>query len=152
MRKNIALGILSMIIVLLVFYVYFLRLEVAEAFQANIDCEKMYRETMDSLKMQSHHDDALLIGLDEVAHKKLKKKGFENPEQEIIEDLLQQDIDIPVSGILGGKMRIYEVKLLNEQWAMAYIEDGHIAGEILLEFKVKDNKKVDWKVLHTLVK
>jgi hypothetical protein len=78
---------------------------------------------------------------------KLKDKGLANPVRDIISDLADHRELIPYEGVLGGTMRFYEgyTWVLNEKWAFAYFEDGHISGYLLLEYEVENNGKINWK-------
>jgi hypothetical protein len=77
----------------------------------------------------------------------MKKKGLSDPIQDIISDLMKHNELIPYKGVLGGTMRFYEkeIRILTNKWVLAYFEDGHIGGYLLLEYKISDSGKIDWK-------
>lgn len=56
---------------------------------------------------------------------------------------------IPIKGVLGGEMQIFRTQLLGPRWAIAYFEDGHRAGLMLLEYAVQD-AAVEWEMLRWL--
>lgn len=85
---------------------------------------------------------------------KLKRMGLNDPVNTIKEDLLQNNDLIPYEGTLGGTMNFYtkdNIMILNERWVLAYFEDGHRAGEVLLEYSVADGK-INWNVMDTFLK
>ena len=77
--------------------------------------------------------------------------GWENPLSVLRDDLISKPEIIPVDPVLGGTMGFYDregIRLLNDRWAIAWFEDGHIGGYLLLEFGI-EKEKIDWKVLST---
>ncbi|MBS1271843.1 MAG: hypothetical protein MAGBODY4_00975 [Candidatus Marinimicrobia bacterium] len=79
----------------------------------------------------------------------LKQKGLVNPEEELIADLASRTELIPDKGVLGGTMHFYEdqIYVLSSKWVMAYYDDGHIAGQMLLEYLVEPGGEITWKVI-----
>lgn len=77
----------------------------------------------------------------------MKKKGLANPVEDIISDLGKHRDLIPYKGILGGTMDFYgrNIWILTNKWVLAYFEDGHTAGYMLLEYSITDNGKITWK-------
>ncbi len=76
--------------------------------------------------------------------------GWDNPEEKLIEDLIEKPELIPHEPVLGGTMGFYnrdDIYLLNDQWVLASFEDGHIGGYILLEFEIGEEQEIDWQVL-----
>ncbi|MFU8858905.1 MAG: hypothetical protein ACNA8K_00640 [Cyclonatronaceae bacterium] len=76
--------------------------------------------------------------------------GLENPEEDILVDLFNNPQLIPHEGVLGGTMRFHsmeDLKLINGRWAYARYEDGHITGEMLLEYQVARNGTITWNVI-----
>lgn len=106
---------------------------------------------LDSLQNQSttqaFTNGSTLLSETDVSY--LKKRGMQNPVSEIKLDLLQNNGLMPAEGTLGGTMRFYEERIyvLNRKWVLAYFEDGHMAGQMLLEYKVGTDGKLSWKVL-----
>ncbi len=77
----------------------------------------------------------------------LKRKGLPDPATDIAADLsIRKDL-IPFEGVLGGTMEFYDIHVLTSRWVLAHAEDGHVAGHLLLEYKVSDTGKISWKVL-----
>lgn len=79
----------------------------------------------------------------------LRQKGLANPVEDLKTDLLGKPELIPDEGILGGTMQFYpeHIYILSSQWVMAYYDDGHIAGQMLLKYSVEPGGKITWKVL-----
>ncbi|QEC52306.1 hypothetical protein EDD80_106178 [Anseongella ginsenosidimutans] len=75
-----------------------------------------------------------------------KQRGLNNPERDLLNSLYQQHDLIPEQGVLGGNMRIWHATLLGRNWALAYFEDGHIAGNMLLKYTVNEGD-VQWEVI-----
>lgn len=77
----------------------------------------------------------------------LREKGLTNPEITLRDDLIsKQEILLP-KGSLGGTMAIREVRIVNDRYALAYYEDGHNGGHLLLRFSIEPDKRINWKVL-----
>ena len=75
--------------------------------------------------------------------KTLKTK---DPAETLRSDLLSRSDLIPWEGILGGRMAIpgrESIWFFGPNWALAYVEDGHIAGYLLFRFRVRGDK-IEW--------
>lgn len=82
--------------------------------------------------------------------RQFQSMGLENPEEDILKDLFNNPQLIPHEGVLGGTMRFHsmdDLKLINGSWAYARYEDGHITGEMLLEYQVGRNGTITWDVI-----
>jgi hypothetical protein len=80
----------------------------------------------------------------------LKRKGISNPEADLASDLMQHRELIPYEGIMGGTMGFYspkDIHILSSRWVLAAFEDGHIGGQMLLEYRVDPGGKIHWRVL-----
>lgn len=78
---------------------------------------------------------------------KLRKKGLRNPEVDLLNDLnRKQGQLIPREGVAGGTMAIRDSRILNDRYAMAYYEDGHIGGYMILKYEV-NNGNITWRVV-----
>jgi len=70
----------------------------------------------------------------------------EEPGEKLRLDLLSRSDLIPWEGILGGRMAIpgpESIWFFAPNWALAYVEDGHIAGYLLLRFRIRGNT-IEW--------
>lgn len=80
----------------------------------------------------------------------LKKKGLKDPVNDLVNNLLVNAEMIPFEGVAGGTMSFYNPKqiyILNDHWAVAYFEDGHIGGHALLKFNVIDQDSIEWTLM-----
>ncbi|RDV16090.1 hypothetical protein DXT99_05310 [Pontibacter diazotrophicus] len=79
--------------------------------------------------------------------RRLKQKGLENPEADLMNDLNRKQRQlIPTEGTLGGTMAIRDSRILNDRYAMAYYEDGHTGGYMILKYTV-NNGNINWTVV-----
>ena len=88
-------------------------------------------------------------GFDEAILMSLKDKGFTGKLEDIIIDLQSHQELIPFEGGLGGTMGFYSDKhihVLTDKWVLAYFEDGHFFGFMLLEYDIKDGEII-WEVI-----
>ncbi|MBF9252513.1 hypothetical protein I2I11_04335 [Pontibacter sp. 172403-2] len=78
---------------------------------------------------------------------RLQQEGLQNPETDLMNDLnRKQDQLIPADGSLGGSMAIRDSRILNDRYALAYYEDGHNGGYLLLKYEV-NNGNITWAVI-----
>jgi hypothetical protein len=78
---------------------------------------------------------------------KLRKKGLRNPEVDLMNDLSRKQRQLlPREGVVGGTMAIRDSRILNDRYAMAYYEDGHIGGYMILRYEV-NNGTITWRVV-----
>ena len=80
----------------------------------------------------------------------LKQRGLKDPVPEIKASLARNTHLIPQEGVLGGSNQVVEDKIfvLNRKWVLAYFEDGHHVGNILLSYRV-NRGKITWKVIRS---
>ena len=84
----------------------------------------------------------------------MKKKGLPDPVNQIIADLKRHRELIPYKGVLGGTMNFYDnskIWVLTKKWVLAYFEDGHVAGYLLLEYEVTQDGKISWKTVASYI-
>jgi hypothetical protein len=82
----------------------------------------------------------------------LKDQGLEDPVADLIADLQQHPELIPHPGVLGGVMRwtsADEIRVLSRRWIYAVFDDGHIGGESLLQYDLRAEGQISWKVLES---
>ena len=80
----------------------------------------------------------------------MQKKGLKDPVNDIVSDLKQNGKLIPYQPSMGGTMNFYDagkIWILTGKWVLAYFEDGHNGGYVLLEYEVKAGGKITWKIL-----
>ncbi|RNI29678.1 hypothetical protein EFA69_08965 [Rufibacter immobilis] len=75
---------------------------------------------------------------------RLKRKGLKNPEADLMNDLMRKQKSLlTATGSMGGTMAIRDIRILNDRHAMAYYEDGHNGGYLLLKYAV-NNGTISW--------
>lgn len=165
--KRILPWILAAIFLFLAFYFYLQkeeaenRLALADNRVEEIDAElAQQKEALDSLEDMMLPPDTMemvppggaafvdeLGTLSESDIRRLKQKGLQNPEIDLMNDLhRKQSRLIPAEGTLGGTMAIRDSRILNDRYAMAYYEDGHVGGYMLLKYDV-NNGNINWTVV-----
>lgn len=80
----------------------------------------------------------------------LKKKGLKNPVADLVADLQGHPELIPHEAVLGGTMAFgfpEKIYVLTEHYVLAYFEDGHIGGWMVLEYSVARGGKISWRVI-----
>lgn len=80
----------------------------------------------------------------------MKRRGLKEPVKDIISDLMRHRELIPYEGSLGGTMNFYsesQIRILTKKWVLAYFEDGHNGGYLLLEYEVTTGGRINWKAL-----
>jgi hypothetical protein len=88
--------------------------------------------------------------LDRVQIEKLVNRGLANPADDLRKDLTGRPDIINIPPVLGGKMAFYfydGIHILNERRMLAYFEDGHVAGAILLKYDIGQDGRISWEVL-----
>lgn len=58
---------------------------------------------------------------------------------------------IPYSASEGKKMQFNTIKMLNHRWIIADFSDGEFWGEILIQYFITEDQKVDFEVLDHLL-
>ncbi|WP_266202590.1 hypothetical protein [Pontibacter kalidii] len=165
--KNILPWILAAVFLFLALYFYWQkneaesRLSIADSQVAEIDQElEEQTAAVDSLEEMVLPPDTMnlvppggaafvdeLGSLSQADIQRLKRKGLKNPETDLMNDLSRkQEALLPTKGVLGGTMAIRDTRILNDRYALAYYEDGHIGGYMLLKYEVKDGK-INWTVM-----
>lgn len=130
--------ILGAVIVVLSLQYYRLQVRLSEM-------EKEQEALLAQLEASPSH--SLLTSRDKA---QLQRRGLSHPEEDIVSDLMQHRELIPFEGVLGGTMGFYseqDIHVLNSRWVLAAFEDGHIAGHMLLEYRVDPGGEIHWKPL-----
>ena len=106
-----------------------------------------------ALAKQSHYIESRNL-INDFQLKRLVKKGLKDPVNDLRNDLVKHPELIPYKGVVGGTVgfggEADSIVLLNEKWILAVFSDGHFEGEMLLEFKVLNNK-IEWKVIDSYI-
>lgn len=82
---------------------------------------------------------------------RLKAAGLPEPATQILYDLTNHHDVIPAEGSLGGTMLFFpaESHFVGPDRVLAYFEDGHSAGRLLMSFSVADGE-ISWEVIEQL--
>jgi hypothetical protein len=86
-------------------------------------------------------------GLTSLDVERLREKGLEDPVADIEASLQEEKDLIPYEGVMGGTMDFYEIHVLTSRWVLAYFEDGHVGGYMLLEYDVSQSGDISWKFI-----
>ncbi|HDQ92692.1 MAG TPA: hypothetical protein ENN89_01070 [Synergistetes bacterium] len=82
---------------------------------------------------------------------KMKNSQRPDPKTWLTENILSRDDLIPWEGVLGGTMKIYDpssVWFIGPNWCLAWAEDGHIGGYMLLRFETGTSEP-SWRLIDT---
>ena len=86
--------------------------------------------------------------LSETEISRLKAKGLTNPEADLKANLTENQQNVlQQKGTLGGTMAIRDIQILNERYALAYFEDGHQGGYMVLRYEVQPAGRIAWGVV-----
>lgn len=87
--------------------------------------------------------------LSEFELRRLQRKGLSNPVFDLVQDLSERADLIPAEAFFGGSMHIIpgETYVLTDRWVLAGFEDGHVHGNLWLEYDVDQAGRVTWRVL-----
>jgi hypothetical protein len=78
----------------------------------------------------------------------LRQLGLPNPESDLLNDLYRtQKSLVPSGGQLGGNMAVRDARILTDRYAIAYFEDGHEGGYMVLRFSVQPGPAIRWQVV-----
>lgn len=80
---------------------------------------------------------------------RLEKSNRPDPRTWLTDNLLSRLDLIPWKGIHGGTMNIYDPSLVwfvGPRWCIAWVEDGHIGGYVLLRFDT-ETEEPQWRLL-----
>jgi hypothetical protein len=108
------------------------------------------REQLAEARQKAHNRPGLL----DWEIEELRKKGLTNPADDLGSDLQEHPELIPHPGVLGGTMAFgfpEKIHMLTDRWVLAYFEDGHIAGWMLLEYQVARGGKITWRRIDSYV-
>ena len=115
------------------------------------DLENKYsisRTKIDHLRKKTSNIEKVLQSIPHLPD--LKINGTDDPIGHIKKDLIKRNDLIPFEGVLGGTMGFYDenrIHILNYRWVYAHFEDGHIGGEMLLEYDISEDGKIKWNII-----
>lgn len=115
--------------------------------------EKMLTSEVEDLKKELERKEEQLQNQPQLYDwyaKRFRERGLQDPISNIKSDLIKHKELIPYKGVLGGTMDFYYesmIHVLTAKWVLASFEDGHIGGEMLLEYQVLKNGTISWRVI-----
>lgn len=80
---------------------------------------------------------------------RLRSESRPDPQSWLRQSIISREDLIPWKGIHGGTMKIYDpsmVWFLGPRWCIAWVEDGHIGGYMLLRF-YPEEEEPRWVIL-----
>ncbi|MFP4244711.1 MAG: hypothetical protein ACLFRJ_06495 [Ectothiorhodospira sp.] len=80
--------------------------------------------------------------------RRLQALGLAEPHRDLAADLRAHPDLIPHEPVLGGRFFFVPggVRVLNDRWVLAVFEDGHVRGQMLLEYMLHSGE-IRWRVL-----
>jgi len=121
--------------------------------QTNKESAEEKREQKDTIAL-SENKPANTIELFSWDIEQMKRKGLKDPVKDIISDLRRHRELIPYKGSVGGTMNFYsesQIWILTKKWVLAYFEDGHNGGYLLLEYEITKDGKIKWKLVASYI-
>lgn len=118
-----------------------------------------FRHYLDSLEVElarlrqptEHPSPRALHPIDDIYLDILREKGLKDPIHDLVTDLTSHPEIIPgKTAFVGGRFGFYDVagiRVLNQHWVLAPYEDGHVGGDLLLEYDIDKAGKIHWRVL-----
>lgn len=79
----------------------------------------------------------------------LEQRGLDNPEEQVLSDLMGRNELLPQDSLVGGDMAFVEQQsqLLNHRWVLATFTDGQSQGQALYEFEIGPGGDLIWVLL-----
>ena len=144
------LGFMLFFVVVLAIYIargIGLEQDVTDANRALLDAQmQLARYTRDEVPRPAE------VGLTNAQIQAMQRRGVADPESRLRRDLAQQPELIPHEPVLGGEMYFVPegIHALNDRWVLATFEDGHVRGQLLLEYDISHGN-VTWQVIESFV-
>jgi len=144
------LGFMLFFVVVLAIYIargIGLEQDVTDANRALLDAQmQLARYTRDEVPRPAE------VGLTNAQIQAMQRRGIARPELQLRRDLVQQPQLIPHEPVLGGEMYFVPegIHALNDRWVLATFEDGHVRGQLLLEYDISHGN-VTWQVIESFV-
>lgn len=137
-----------MVFLVVVLFIYMLRgagleKDVAAANEENLRLQ-MHLARYLNREVQVRAD----VGLTNEQVRRLHRLGITNPAERLRQELLGLPELIPHEPVQGGTMHFLPdgIHVLNDRWVLAIFEDGHIRGQMLLQYEVAYGN-ITWQVI-----
>ncbi|AHE96935.1 hypothetical protein [Thioalkalivibrio paradoxus] len=139
----------------MLFFVVVLAIYVARGIGLERDVADANRELLDAQMKLAQYTQYEVprpaeVGLTNAQIQAMQRRGIARPELQLARSLLEQPELIPHAPVLGGQMHFVPdgIHVLNDRWVLATFEDGHIRGQMLLEYEVAHGN-VMWQVIES---
>lgn len=110
-----------------------------DSLEANLNELKIENDSLEKeISLQKNRNSAILNN---------GPDSLENLETFIVESLEKNTQLIPEESVLGGTMRFVDIEILNERFIWAAYEDGHVAGEAIFQYKIKEADSIDFNLV-----
>jgi hypothetical protein len=141
----------------MVFFVVVLAIYIARGVGLERDLTEANRELLETqMRLAQYLRDEVprpaAVGLTNAQIQAMQRRGLARPDVQLRSDLAQQPELIQHEPVLGGSMYFVPegIHILNDRWVLATFEDGHIRGQMLLEYEVVHGNVV-WQVIESYV-
>jgi len=139
----------------MLFFVVVLVIYIARGIGLERDVTEANRELLETqMRLAQYTRDEVprpaAVGLTNAQIQAMQRRGIARPELQLRRDLTEQPELIPHEPVLGGRMFFVPegIHVLNDRWVLATFEDGHIRGQMLLEYEVVHGN-VMWQVIES---
>jgi hypothetical protein len=139
----------------MLFFVVVLAIYIARGIGLERDVTEANRELLETqMRLAQYTRDEVprpaAVGLTNAQIQAMQRRGIARPEPQLRRDLTEQPELIPHEPVLGGNMYFVPegIHILNDRWVLATFEDGHIRGQMLLEYEVVHGNVV-WQVIES---
>ena len=139
----------------MLFFVIVLAIYIARGVGLERDLTEANRELLETqMRLAQYTRDEVprpaAVGLTNAQIQAMQRRGIARPELQLRRDLTEQPELIPHEPVLGGSMFFVPegIHVLNDRWVLATFEDGHIRGQMLLEYEVVHGN-VMWQVIES---
>jgi hypothetical protein len=141
----------------MVFFVVVLAIYIARGVGLERDLTEANRELLETqMRLAQYLRDEVprpaAVGLTNAQIQTMQRRGLARPDVQLRSDLARQPELIQPEPVLGGSMYFVPegIHILNDRWVLATFEDGHIRGQMLLEYEVVHGNVV-WQVIESYV-
>ncbi|OEF95720.1 DL-endopeptidase inhibitor IseA family protein [Desulfuribacillus alkaliarsenatis] len=114
---------------------------------------KEFTDDMNRSGLFGNDSEALLSEFRAITLAEWQLRSYPYTANEIVKDLVVRTDLIPYESVPGGSMFFDpdKVILLTHNWAVAYFEDGHIHGFLLLKYGIDQRNQLTWTVIDSWI-
>jgi len=115
-------------------------------------------DSLQLVKKQYEDASSFLLSTNPDAKELLYNQGITGDVNKLVLEALFKTNDtatnnplVPYEGTMGGVMKINNARVLNNKWVIADYSDGYFWGEILLEYQIDKQGKIQFKPFNELL-